>query len=174
MSKQGGTGFTIVELLIVIVVIGILAAITIVAYRGVQSRTYYARAVSELSSLNKATEVYHVVNNKYPDDVERNIPADLLQYVNGSTDNWPDAPWPNSVYDYDYFIGDDGREVSQISIRFCPIGGPLSKCQFPNEPWAKNFKVNSSAYWCFTGKCKPHPSEGLSYPGYCFNCKTTP
>ncbi len=31
-------GFTIVELLIVIVVIGILAAITIVAYNGVQSR----------------------------------------------------------------------------------------------------------------------------------------
>jgi prepilin-type N-terminal cleavage/methylation domain-containing protein len=35
-SKQKQRGFTIVELLIVIVVIGILAAITIVAYNGIQ------------------------------------------------------------------------------------------------------------------------------------------
>lgn len=34
------SGFTIVELLIVVVVIAILAAITVVAYTGIQNRTY--------------------------------------------------------------------------------------------------------------------------------------
>ena len=37
-NKTKNTGFTIVELLIVIVIIGILAAITIVAYNGIQNR----------------------------------------------------------------------------------------------------------------------------------------
>ncbi|MDB5165339.1 MAG: Fimbrial protein, partial [Candidatus Saccharibacteria bacterium] len=45
MLKQ--RGFTIVELLIVIVVIGILAAITIVAYNGIQNR-------ARVSSVNSA------------------------------------------------------------------------------------------------------------------------
>jgi general secretion pathway protein G len=63
-SKQ--KGFTIVELLIVIVVIGILAAITIVAYNGVQDRTRFAKAQSDLSSLNKAILMYYADNGKYP------------------------------------------------------------------------------------------------------------
>jgi prepilin-type N-terminal cleavage/methylation domain-containing protein len=47
-------GFTIVELLIVIVVIGILAAITITAYRGVQTRAKTAAVVSGIKSVEKA------------------------------------------------------------------------------------------------------------------------
>lgn len=47
-------GFTIVELLIVIVVIGILAAITIVAFNGVQERGKVSRAQSDLRNLSQA------------------------------------------------------------------------------------------------------------------------
>ena len=46
-------GFTIVELLVVIVVIGILAAITIVSYAGVTSRATIATIQSDLSSASK-------------------------------------------------------------------------------------------------------------------------
>ncbi len=50
-------GFTIVELLIVIVVIGILAAITIVAFNGVQERARIQKANSDLNTLVKAIQV---------------------------------------------------------------------------------------------------------------------
>ena len=46
-------GFTIVELLIVIVVIGILAAITIVAYNGVQTRALTAKRQSDVNGYAK-------------------------------------------------------------------------------------------------------------------------
>jgi prepilin-type N-terminal cleavage/methylation domain-containing protein len=48
------SGFTIVELLIVIVVIGILAAIVIVAYTGVQQKARDAQRRSDLSAIAKA------------------------------------------------------------------------------------------------------------------------
>jgi prepilin-type N-terminal cleavage/methylation domain-containing protein len=52
--KTRNHGFTIVELLIVIVVIGILAAITIVAYNGVQARAATARRDSDTSLYFRA------------------------------------------------------------------------------------------------------------------------
>ena len=63
-SKQ--KGFTIVELLIVIVVIGILAAITIVAYNGIQNRARDTSVRSDLANLAKQFELYNVDNGRYP------------------------------------------------------------------------------------------------------------
>jgi general secretion pathway protein G len=59
-------GFTIVELLIVIVVIGILAAIVIVAFNGVQSSARDTERKAELGSVQKALEMYHIDNGGYP------------------------------------------------------------------------------------------------------------
>jgi prepilin-type N-terminal cleavage/methylation domain-containing protein len=62
------TGFTIVELLIVIVVIGILAAITIVAYNGVTKRAAIASIQSDLASSVKTLEIARVssTTDQYP------------------------------------------------------------------------------------------------------------
>lgn len=63
------SGFTIVELLIVIVVIGILAAITIVAYNGIQERARVSSVSSALSQASKKLALYQVDNpDLYPAD----------------------------------------------------------------------------------------------------------
>lgn len=59
-------GFTIVELLIVIVVIGILAAITIVAYNGIQTRAENSTTANGLAAYAKAFGLFAADNGSYP------------------------------------------------------------------------------------------------------------
>lgn len=66
MIKSRQRGFTIVELLIVIVVIGILAAITIVAFNNINARARNIRTISVVQSYNKALSSYRTVNDNYP------------------------------------------------------------------------------------------------------------
>jgi type II secretion system protein G len=59
-------GFTIVELLIVIVVIAILAAISLVTYNGVQQRARDSQRKSDISYVQKALGLYFIDNDGYP------------------------------------------------------------------------------------------------------------
>lgn len=62
--KNKHKGFTIVELLIVIVVIAILATISIVAYTGIQERSRRASAATDLKMLEKAIVAARIQTNK--------------------------------------------------------------------------------------------------------------
>lgn len=66
LPRANYRGFTIVELLIVIVVIGILAAITIVAYIGVQQRATVATLTSDLVNASTKLKLFQVDNAAYP------------------------------------------------------------------------------------------------------------
>ncbi len=59
-------GFTIVELLIVIVVIAIIASITIVAYNGMQQRANNTQTVQAVKEFIKAFNLYAQDNGGYP------------------------------------------------------------------------------------------------------------
>ena len=65
-QQKAVKGFTVVELLIVIVVIAILAAISIVAYTGIQERTREAVILSDLSNFSKQAELYRATHGSYP------------------------------------------------------------------------------------------------------------
>lgn len=64
--RKNARGFTIVELLIVIVVIAILAAISVVAYTGIQQRAAEAALVSDLTNAEKQLKNDHVLTGSFP------------------------------------------------------------------------------------------------------------
>lgn len=65
-AKNKQSGFTIVELLIVVVVIAILAAITIVSYNGIQSRANQSATMQGLAQYAKGVSAYAAQNGLYP------------------------------------------------------------------------------------------------------------
>ena len=68
-------GFTLIELMIVVAIIGILAAIAIPQFAGYRRRGQNAAAQSALKNLATAQESYYIDQNKYT-----NLTTDLTKY----------------------------------------------------------------------------------------------
>ncbi len=64
--RKQESGFTIVELLIVIVVIGILAALVLNTFQGVQARARDTERTTDVNALHTQYEVYYNDNGVYP------------------------------------------------------------------------------------------------------------
>jgi prepilin-type N-terminal cleavage/methylation domain-containing protein len=65
-------GFTIVELLVVVVVIGILAAITVVSYSGIKTRADDASIKAQLVADSRMLKMYNVDHDVYPSSFDAN------------------------------------------------------------------------------------------------------
>lgn len=88
LSKKDRHGFTIVELLIVIVVIAILAAISVVAYTGIQQRGRDSQRESDVAVITKALEMYYIDNGRYP-------AGSGSTTINSGWSTTADASWAN-------------------------------------------------------------------------------
>lgn len=64
-KKSVSEGFTIVELLIVIVVIAVLTSITVVAYNGIQSRSRDAKRRDDIGILERALEAHYISKGSF-------------------------------------------------------------------------------------------------------------
>ena len=76
-------GFTLVELMIVIVIIGILAAIAIPRFIGAQDRARISAAKAQLNSVRQALALYEMDHSAYPTSTNDwdALVSDLATYV---------------------------------------------------------------------------------------------
>lgn len=169
--QKNRLGFTLIELVIILAVLGVLAVITYsYAVPKYRERTYFTRGVAEMNSMTNALTLYVAKYNDYPADVVRDVPPGIQEFLQGQyVADWPDAPWPGSVFDYDRW---DDIGVVQISVRFCQIGDtPTCQKNFPDQSWVdETWDSHSAVYYCLKGPCRSHQSKPIDHPGYCVNC----
>ena len=96
-GKLKSTGFTIVELLIVIVVIGILAAISIVAYNGIQARAHNTTVKNDISNIAKKI---HLIKAETGDFPEGTYFRESASVGSGSYHGFPDVDYRPAVDSY--------------------------------------------------------------------------
>lgn len=138
------SGFTIVELLIVIVVIGILAAITIIAYNGIQTKARDTQRKTDLAQIGKSLHLYQADNDDFI-----SATSTCTAGYNGSGGGW---------YHSDY----DGTGPWKSISRCLMDGGYISKAL--NDPHSSKGCVAIPA-------TSPVESECSYYMKY--NCGTT-
>ena len=108
--KRKESGFTIVELLIVIVVIGILAALVVTTFSGIQRKARDSERQTDINAVHSQIEAYFAQNGRYPTNanldadawVTTNLPGldvDALADPNGA-DNDVAAAAAANVYSY--------------------------------------------------------------------------
>ena len=106
------TGFTIVELLVVVVIIAILAAITVVAYSSMQTRAKNSAAQTALATFSKKIQVYYHLKGSYPSSATA-VVSDLGTYK--------ESKLPTSGLAVGAPSPTNGTNT--IKIELCPNGG---------------------------------------------------
>jgi type IV pilus assembly protein PilA len=80
-------GFSLVEVLVVIAIIGILVSIAVPNYLSYRTRGQFTRTASDLRTIARGFRLYSVdnpdpANGSYPNDTHRVLPPGLEHYVN--------------------------------------------------------------------------------------------
>ena len=110
-------GFTLVELLIVIVIIAILTVVSLVAYNGLQNQAKTSAAKSAADAVAKKAELYNTAKSSYPDKL-----SDL-------TDKTVGTP-PVSQTGEPYYL--DKSTVNTSSSVFAAVGTSMTPPQEAN------------------------------------------
>jgi len=101
-------GFTLIELMIVILIIGVLSILSVPRFSTIRDKAKYSQARLYLKALFESLEHFSAEYGAYPPDVYPNMPPPGL--VPGYASEWPyrDRDPFNSRYDYEAWPRADG------------------------------------------------------------------
>jgi len=100
--RRNEQGFTLIELMVVVIIIGILVAIAVPLYGGVQARARDNACAANVRTLNGAMSMYYAENDSFPDEVEELETAGFIQES-------PECPNEGT-----YSIGPEGGEGEYV------------------------------------------------------------
>ena len=123
MKLNGSKGFTLIEIMLVVIIIGILAAVVLPRFVGRTEEARRAAAIAQTENISLALDQFELDNGRFP------ATPDELVHNPGNLPNWkgpylkkgiPNDPWGNPYYykypgainpDYDLkSFGPDGLE----------------------------------------------------------------
>ena len=76
LATKKSAGFTLIELMIVVAIIGILAAIATSSYKDFVLRAKLTETASHLTQFSKAFNIWKEINGRYPNDSHLILPPD--------------------------------------------------------------------------------------------------
>ncbi len=127
--KYGNQGFTLIEIMVVIIILGVLAGLIIPRIMDRPEEAKQLKAMIQIESLETALQLYKLDNGSYP-DTEQGLQALVQQPDTGQVKNWrkggylekgklPLDPWGNAfIYlspgvNGDYAISSNGADGIQ-------------------------------------------------------------
>ena len=116
-SRQ--TGFTLIEIMVVLIILGLLAAIVVPSVLNRPDEARQIKAAQDIRALNSSLKLYRLDNFSYPTQAQGlqalvQRPADTPNWKGPYIEVLPSDPWGNP---YQYRIpGIEGLEVDLFSL----------------------------------------------------------
>ena len=152
VTRRGSRGFTLIELMIVVVIVGILATLAVVGYRKLITSSHVSEATGMVQSIRVAQEGYHSETQQYA-NVSNSLAdfypaAPIYQTVTAwgaACTNCKDVPWAALPVHVDGPVLFGYATVAGLAGNAPPVPPNVSGLAFPTAPATDWYVINADA-----------------------------